>query len=106
MFLSGQWRDRVLLSVTARGRKVVKLWLDEPVAHLRDVRTELLIELALRARVGLDPAPLLTAQIAAVHRGDDRQGGMTDRASLIPKCALPRQKVLRRVKARLSSVEC
>ena len=39
---------------TPAGRRVAKRWLDAPVQHLRDVRTELLVKLALRDRAGLD----------------------------------------------------
>jgi PadR family transcriptional regulator AphA len=59
---SGHGRDRVLLTATAAGRRLVANWLDEPVQHLRDVRTELLVKLALRDRAGLDNEPLLVAQ--------------------------------------------
>ena len=37
-------------------------WLDTPVQHLRDVRTELLVKLTLRERAGLDNEALLAAQ--------------------------------------------
>jgi molybdopterin-binding protein len=59
---SGQGRDRVVLAATAAGRRTVRRWLDVPVEHLRDVRTELLIKLALRERAGLDNESLLAAQ--------------------------------------------
>lgn len=55
-------RDRTLLKVTAAGRRASAKWLNEPVAHLRDVRTELLLKLALRARAGLEPESLVAAQ--------------------------------------------
>lgn len=58
-------RARQTLRITARGRRVVHEWLVRPVAHLRDVRTELLLKLELRRRAGLDPAPLVAAQRAA-----------------------------------------
>jgi molybdate transport system regulatory protein len=38
--------------------------LDTPIEHLREVRTELLVKLALRRRAGLDSAELLAAQLA------------------------------------------
>ena len=47
---------------TVAGRRLVTDWLDAPVRHLRDVRTELLVKLALRDRGGLDNEPLLVAQ--------------------------------------------
>ena len=43
---------------------MVSIWLDEPVDHLRDVRTELLLKLVLRRRRHLDVEPLLLAQQA------------------------------------------
>jgi molybdopterin-binding protein len=51
-----------LLTCTAPGKRVVAQWLDSPVEHLRDVRTELLLKLLLRRRAGLPTEPLLEAQ--------------------------------------------
>jgi len=59
---AGRGRERVVLAATPAGRRRARRWLDVPVEHLRDVRTELLVKLALRRRAGLDPAPLLLAQ--------------------------------------------
>jgi molybdopterin-binding protein len=59
---AGQGRDRVLLAPTSAGRRVAKRWLENPVEHLRDVRTELLVKLALRERGGLQNEALLAAQ--------------------------------------------
>jgi molybdopterin-binding protein len=59
---AGHGRDRVVLAPTALGRRSTKRWLDTPVRHLRDVRTELLVKLALRDRSGLDNEALLAAQ--------------------------------------------
>ena len=64
---TGQGRERVILAPTAAGRRAVRRWLDTPVHHLRDVRTELLIKLTLRDRSGLDSAELLAAQRAAFN---------------------------------------
>ena len=55
-------RDRALLKATAAGRRASAAWLETPVAHPRDVRTELLLKLALRARVDLDTESLVAAQ--------------------------------------------
>ncbi|MDQ3470086.1 MAG: TOBE domain-containing protein [Actinomycetota bacterium] len=60
----GRGPGRTILHVTAAGTRSVTAWIDRPVAHLRDVRTELLLKLALRQRAGLDVEPLLTAQLA------------------------------------------
>ncbi len=61
---TGHGRDRVLLAATAKGRRSSQRWLDTPVEH---IRTELLIKLALRDRVGLETRTLLAAQQEAVQ---------------------------------------
>jgi molybdopterin-binding protein len=61
---SGHGRDRVVLAASLTGRRVSEQWLDAPVEHLRDVRTELLVKLALRERMGRENGPLLAAQRA------------------------------------------
>ena len=53
---------RSRLSVTAEGHRAVTGWLHQPVTHPRDVRSELLLKLALLSRSGADPADLLRAQ--------------------------------------------
>ena len=59
---AGRSRDRVVLAATPAGRRLAWRWLDMPVEHLRDVRTELLLKLSLRERAGLDNDALLAAQ--------------------------------------------
>ena len=61
----GTGRERTLLSCTALGRRTVTHWLDTPVEHLRDVRTELLLKLVLRRRRNMPLEPLLHAQQVA-----------------------------------------
>jgi len=58
----GQGRARTILAATPAGRRRNRRWLDQPVAHLRDVRTGLLVKLELRRRADLEIAPLLEAQ--------------------------------------------
>jgi PadR family transcriptional regulator AphA len=60
--VSGHGRDRSVLAPTTHGRRVTKRWLETPVRHLRDVRTELLVKLSLRKRAGLTNESLLNAQ--------------------------------------------
>jgi len=69
---TGRSRERHLLAVSAAGRAAADAWLDEPVAHLRDVRTELLLKLALRSRTGRAIEPLLVAQRARLDPVIDR----------------------------------
>lgn len=57
--------QRTVYGATRKGRAALKRWLVEPVDRLRDVRSELLLKLVLLDRLGLDRAPLVTAQQAA-----------------------------------------
>ena len=56
--------DRSLVTATRAGRKAAREWLRKPVAHGRDVRSELLMKLALLDRAGADPRQLLRDQRA------------------------------------------
>jgi DNA-binding PadR family transcriptional regulator len=60
--------SRTVLAPTAAGRRRLVAWLQEPVQHVRDLRTELLLKLELATRLGVDPAPLLGGQRAVVDR--------------------------------------
>src|SRR5262245_14785624 len=55
---------RSLVEATAAGKNGAATWLARPVQHNRDIRSELLVKLALLDRAGRDPAPLLEAQSA------------------------------------------
>ena len=57
---------RSLVEATGAGRQASQAWLARPVGHIRDVRSELMVKLALLDRAGADPAPLLAAQRAAL----------------------------------------
>jgi DNA-binding PadR family transcriptional regulator len=56
---------RTILTPTTNGRRRVRRWRLAPVAHLRDVRSELLAKLVLLERAGVDRAPLVDAQLEA-----------------------------------------
>jgi DNA-binding PadR family transcriptional regulator len=58
---------RRLVSITAAGESAVREWLQKPVAHVRDARSELLLKLLLLDRAGVDAKPLLRAQAALVE---------------------------------------
>jgi DNA-binding PadR family transcriptional regulator len=58
----GGGRSRTLVDATEAGLAANRAWLDRPVELPRDVRSELLLKLALRERAGLALAPLATAQ--------------------------------------------
>jgi DNA-binding PadR family transcriptional regulator len=51
---------------TPAGLGAAATWLSEPVIHPRDVRTELLIKLALLDRIGADTSQLLSRQHAVL----------------------------------------
>ena len=58
--------QRTIYTVTPEGRQAAEQWLSTPVAHVRDIRSHLLVKLALLYRAGSDPADLLTRQRAAL----------------------------------------
>ena len=65
---SGRGPRRTLYAVTPEGRAGrLRKWLDTPVEHVRDVRSHLLLKLALLDRAGLDPTDLLRRQWAALE---------------------------------------
>jgi DNA-binding PadR family transcriptional regulator len=59
---SSQGPVRSLIDATPAGRDAAADWLTRPAEHTRDVRSELLVKLALLDRAGADPGPLLKAQ--------------------------------------------
>jgi len=59
--------QRTIYTVTAEGRRAARHWLATPVEHIRDVRSHLLLKLALLHRAGEDPADLLKRQRAALE---------------------------------------
>jgi len=57
---------RSLYQATPAGEAAVRGWLSTPVEHPRDVRSELMVKLALLDRSGTDSRDLLRAQLAAL----------------------------------------
>jgi DNA-binding PadR family transcriptional regulator len=55
---------RLLVEATEAGQSSARSWLQQPARHTRDIRSELLVKLALLDRSGSDPHDLLTAQRA------------------------------------------
>lgn len=54
--------DKVIISPTAAGKRMTIKWLETPVTHLRDVRTELVLKVMLREKLGLPLAAFLASQ--------------------------------------------
>jgi hypothetical protein len=61
---SHQGPIRYLVKITRAGRVAAEAWQHQPVQHTRDIRSELLVKLALLHRSGHDPHELLVAQRA------------------------------------------
>lgn len=59
--------QRTVYTVTAEGRAAAGRWLFAPVEHVREIRSELLLKLALLERAGENPVPLLRAQRAVLE---------------------------------------
>jgi PadR family transcriptional regulator AphA len=59
---TSQGPARVPLQVTPEGRQAAAEWLARPAGHPRDIRSELLLKMALLDRVGADPRDLVRAQ--------------------------------------------
>lgn len=54
--------DRTVLAATRAGRARLRTWLGTPVTHLRDLRSELLLKIALAERCGIDISAMLDTQ--------------------------------------------
>jgi len=59
--------QRTIYTATPRGRQAAQAWLETPVQHVRDIRSQLLLKLALLDRAGADPTGLLQRQRAALE---------------------------------------
>src|SRR6202142_356272 len=59
---SHQGPIRYLVKITRAGQAAAESWQHQPVQHTRDIRSELLVKLALLHRSGTDPHDLLAAQ--------------------------------------------
>jgi PadR family transcriptional regulator AphA len=59
---SEQGPNRTIVEITEPGQVALRDWLGRPVQHVRDVRSLLLLKLALLTRAGADPRPLLHSQ--------------------------------------------
>jgi PadR family transcriptional regulator AphA len=74
--------QRTIYAATPQGRQAAEDWLETPVEHIRDIRSHLLLKLALLDRAGADPAHLLMRQRAvlepiaqAIESGQPARGG-------------------------------
>lgn len=63
---SGPGPARTIHGATRRGRSAFTRWRQSPVAHVRDLRSELMLKLLFHERASIDPLPLLSAQTAVL----------------------------------------
>jgi DNA-binding PadR family transcriptional regulator len=63
----GQGPQRTVYTATPQGAAAAGRWLQTPVEHVRDIRSHLLLKLALLDRAGDDPDDLLDAQRAVLE---------------------------------------
>jgi DNA-binding PadR family transcriptional regulator len=78
---SSQGPVRSLIDATPAGREAARAWVSQPVSHTRDVRSELLVKLALLDRAGADPQSLLEAQREHLAPLADALRGRLDEAA-------------------------
>jgi PadR family transcriptional regulator AphA len=69
--------DRIQLQATPEGRQAAGDWLHRPASHPRDIRSELLVKLALLDRAGVDPGDLLRAERGQLAPIADALAGQT-----------------------------
>ena len=63
--------NRTIFRATAAGHEAVGLWLSEPVEHVREGRSLLLLKLVFAQRNCIDPRPLLLGQREAIEDAID-----------------------------------
>lgn len=61
------------LACTLRGKKAARQWLQSPVEHLRDMRSEFLVKFLLMQRAGVDTAEFVRSQRDAL---EERTSGL------------------------------
>ncbi|HZD23958.1 MAG TPA: PadR family transcriptional regulator, partial [Acidimicrobiia bacterium] len=62
----GDGPKRVIYTITTTGRERLHRWLNEPVAHVRDLRIEFLLKLSLLQGSGHSPVALIRNQRTAL----------------------------------------
>lgn len=72
--------QRTILEVTPAGTQALAGWLKQPVSHVRDGRSLLMLKLLFLTRQGADTEPLLTAQRTHFSLQADRLSTAVDEA--------------------------
>jgi len=61
--------NRTIYRTTCAGATALVQWMEEPVEHVRDVRSLLLLKLIFAERTGIDPTSMLEAQHVTISAG-------------------------------------
>ena len=80
---------RTLLAITPVGAERLQNWLDAPVEHVRDGRSELMLKLLFLDRAGRDPGNLLDAQSESFVAQADELEARVDEADRVRPHARP-----------------
>jgi DNA-binding PadR family transcriptional regulator len=72
--------QRIVVEATPTGREALAAWLAEPVDHVRDARSLLMLKLLFLTRSQTDQAPLLVAQRERFEALAQRLAAATDEA--------------------------
>jgi DNA-binding PadR family transcriptional regulator len=59
--------NRTIFRATPAGHEAVQAWLAEPVEHVREGRSLLLLKLVFAQRARIDPRPMLSAQLEVLE---------------------------------------
>jgi PadR family transcriptional regulator AphA len=77
---SSRGPNRTVFAPTSAGALAVEMWLQKPVAHVREARSELLLKLVLTQRAGRDLRPLAAAQLGVLEQLVERLTKRLDEA--------------------------
>lgn len=70
--------NRTILAATRSGRAQLRKWLDTPVAHFRDLRSELLLKLVIADLCGIAIGDMLDRQHAHIEAMADAMAAQVD----------------------------
>lgn len=70
--------NRTILAATRSGRAHLRQWLNTPVAHLRDLRSELLLKLIIADICGIRIGPMLDRQQTHIEQMAESIAGQLD----------------------------
>ncbi|MGH9133227.1 MAG: PadR family transcriptional regulator [Ilumatobacteraceae bacterium] len=83
--------NRTILAATRTGRAQLRKWLTTPVAHLRDLRSELLLKLVIAEQCDIDVTSMIHAQYERIDELAAALAAETDRSASVDVVALWRR---------------